>query len=233
MRNIMVALLLFYAEFSYANDVSVTLTGQVSSSQAAFIRVGDAFNLTFTYSVDSQGECSGGLSLSFGYRCTGNVVSASAFVGNNTFQYPPSQSFPDPVGDKKSFLQTENEIPNGYRDQFQGSVNFQNTANIVFPIIAFYLQDSSASFFDSVPNMITSWTNGDDGDIKHFDSRTATIYSYANGPEPLAQVNLSPNAIYSPVKPLPPVPLSASAWFFASGLLSFSGLGAVRGSRKI
>jgi len=231
MQNFIRFFLLFYAALANANDVSITLTGEVSRSQVAFIQAGDAFNLTFTYSVDSQGGCAGGLSFSYGYRCTGNVLSASATIGNITFQFPPSQSFPQPIGDRNSLLQTANDFPNSPYDQFQGNINFENTKDIILPIIGFYLEDDSASFFQSAPKMITNWTNGDEGDIKHFDRRDATLYSFdsvGNYAKALADINLSPNAIYAPVVPVP-----ASFWLFISGILSIPGLKVGRLIRKI
>ncbi len=151
----------------------------------------------------------------------------SATIGDIAFAFPAPNTFPFPADSSSNRLHFENEIPNLHRDQFQGSVKFQNVAQIMFPVIAFYLTDSTASFFNGSAKVPTQWVNGDNGDIRRFDGRTATLYSYGTDPvrggtaTALAEITISPNAVFSPVTP---VPLPAAALLFFSSLFGLGGL---------
>lgn len=223
----------FFSINAFAAQVDIILTGEVSSSHSALFKAGDAFNLHFSYSLNSLGTCNGGRG--FGdsiYQCTDSVDFASATIGDIAFAFPASNTFPFPADSSSSRLSFENEISSLHRDQFQGGMKFQNVAQIMFPSIAFYLTDSTASFFNGSAKVPNQWVNGDNGDIRRFDERTAILYSYASAnpaqgfsPISLAEITISPNAVFSPVTP---VPLPAAALLFFSSLFGLGGINIFR-----
>ena len=231
-------LFFFFSINAFAAQVDIILSGEVSSSHSALFKAGDAFNLHFSYSLNSLGTCNGGQGFSDSlYRCTDNLDFVSATIGDIAFAFPPTKTFPFPASSNSSLLDFENEIPSLHRDQFQGGMKFQDVAQIMFPAIAFYLTDSTASFFNGSAKVPNQWVNGDNGDIRRFDGRTATLYSYATpadparngfGPTSLAEITLSPNAVFSPVTPVAPVPLPAAALLFFSSLFGLGGLNIFR-----
>ena len=154
--------------------VQVTLTGEVTGSGIAQFQIGDPFTLTFSFETTAAGECPGGpdFSSELVYRCLGAVRTANAIVANTLFSFPPVAPLPAPF-DRESLLQVSGAIGH-IPEQFQGSVGFNAVTGIEYPVIAFYLQDTSASFFPMPPRLPTSWQGAD---VARFDLKAVRLFS--------------------------------------------------------